>query len=98
MRTLHPVIWSTSSPPAEQHTFSDGLHGVTIRSFKSWHTMCQELKRMSANKSETKRAKKDTIDFVKAGQTKRKKKNTKNTKHSVCLLNRATDLQTGGYV
>ena len=32
-----PVIWSTFSPPTEQRSLSDGLHGAMIRSYENWH-------------------------------------------------------------
>ena len=87
-----------SGPGHLEHILSSCRTALTQRRFTWRHDKVLrklahhvELKRVNANKVETKRAKKDTIKFVKAGQTARKKTNMKNTEHSVGLLNRATD-------
>ena len=50
-----------------------------------------ELKKVRANKSENKAARKEDLKFVKAGQTVNKTNETKYRDHSVGLLNRAQD-------
>ena len=50
-----------------------------------------ELKRVNANKSETKRSKNNGLEFVREGQITRKKSETKCKEHSISLLNRARD-------
>ena len=87
-----------SGPGHLEHILSSCRTALTQRRFTWRHDKVLrklahhvELKRVNANKIKTKRVKKDTIEFVKTGQTARKKTNTKNTEHSVGLLNRATD-------
>ena len=87
-----------SEPGHLEHILSSCRTALTQRRFTWRHDKVLrklahhvELKRVNANKVKTKRVKKDTIEFVKTGQTARKKTNTTNTEHSVGLLNRATD-------
>ena len=82
-----------SKPGHLEHILSSCRTAFTQRRFTWRHdkvlqkmTHHIELKRVNANKSETKRAKE-----VRIGQKARKRNVIKNTEHSVDLLNRATD-------
>ena len=87
-----------SEPGHLEHILSSCKTALTQRRFTWRHDKVLrklahhvELKRVNANKSETKRSKNNGLEFVRERQITRKKSETKSKEHSIGLLNRARD-------